>query len=54
MCWGVTHICCMQSGGTVRLEVVIGTPQKGPYHLYLWHAYPGTLFSGTALQQHAA
>lgn len=36
----------MQSGGCARLEVVIGTPQKGPYHLALRHANPGTLFSG--------
>lgn len=28
------------------MEVVIGTPQRGPYHLALRQANPGTLFTG--------
>ena len=31
------------------MEVVIGTPQRGPYHLALRQANPGTLFTGMHL-----
>ena len=37
----------LQDGGNVKVEVVIGAPQRGPYHLALRHANPGTLFTGT-------
>ena len=37
---------CLQNGGVVKVEVVIGTPLRGPYHLALRHANPGTLFTG--------
>ena len=30
----------------MKVEVVIGTPQRGPYHLALRHANPGTFFVG--------
>ena len=41
----------LQNGGMVKVEVVIGTPVRGPFHLALRHANPGTLFSGQ-LQHH--
>lgn len=37
---------CLQEGGLVKVEVVIGIPQRGPYHLALRQANPGTLFTG--------
>lgn len=39
-------IVVLQTGGTLKVEVVIGTPQRGPYHLSLRQANPGTLFTG--------
>ncbi|KAL0043513.1 hypothetical protein WJX79_006904 [Trebouxia sp. C0005] len=32
-------------GGLVKVEVVIGAPQRGPYHLALRQANPGTFFA---------
>ncbi|KAL3147065.1 hypothetical protein ABBQ38_015030 [Trebouxia sp. C0009 RCD-2024] len=34
-----------RAGGILKVEVVIGTPQRGPYHLALRQANPGTLFT---------
>ncbi|KAL3134678.1 hypothetical protein ABBQ32_007683 [Trebouxia sp. C0010 RCD-2024] len=35
----------LQAGGSLTAEAVIGTPQRGPYHLALRQANPGTLFT---------
>ena len=37
---------CLQEGGLVKVEVIIGAPQRGPYHLALRQANPGTFFAG--------
>ena len=43
----VLNVCnCQQEGGLVKVEVVIGAPQRGPYHLALRQANPGTFFAG--------
>lgn len=44
----------LQEGGLVKVEVVIGIPQRGPYHLALRQANPGTLFTGEVPHRSAA
>ncbi len=46
-CPAILNVCnCVQEGGLVKVEVVIGAPQRGPYHVALRQANPGTFFAG--------
>ena len=46
-CLSYSIICnCLQEGGLVKVEVIIGAPQRGPYHLAFRQANPGTFFAG--------